>query len=103
MTLKAMFKSNGKIKTIPIYTPFNQLNIETGNGMINDIKAKFWQVERHARGVADISYCLSMLMENKITLKTFWTTLSIIEVFFLPIMTPWALISIFFQQLFGQP
>ncbi len=27
MCLKAMFKTNGEVKTVPIYTPFNHLNI----------------------------------------------------------------------------
>jgi cellulose synthase/poly-beta-1,6-N-acetylglucosamine synthase-like glycosyltransferase len=44
MCLKAHFKTNGELKTVPIYAPFNQLNIQTGNGYCEDIKAKFWQL-----------------------------------------------------------
>ena len=43
-TLKAYWKTSGNIKTIPIYVPFNQVNILTGNGYWEDVKAKFWQV-----------------------------------------------------------
>ena len=97
MCLKAMFKTNGEVKTVPIFTPFNQLNIQTGNGALADVKDKFWQVERHARGVADIGYCLNMLSKNKWRLKTVWMTLSLLENFFLPVVSPWPLIVIFFQ------
>ena len=97
MCLKAMFKTNGEVKTVPIFTPLNQLNIQTGNGALADVKDKFWLVERHARGVADIGYCLNMLSKNKWRLKTVWMTLSLLENFFLPVVSPWPLIVIFFQ------
>lgn len=100
MCIKAIFKTEGQVETVPIYTPFNQLNIQTGNGAIKDIKAKFWQVERHARGVADVSYSIGMMLKNKINLKSFWTTISLIENFFLPIVTPWVIISAFCQNHF---
>ena len=64
MCLKSVFKSHGEVRTVPIYTPFNQLNIQTGNGYISDVKSKFWQVERHTRGVADIGYCLNMMSKQ---------------------------------------
>ena len=31
-TVKAFWKKRGKIKTISVFTPFNQMNIETGEG-----------------------------------------------------------------------
>lgn len=55
-TQKAYWKTGGEIKTIPIYTPFNQVNISTGNGYIEDVLARFWQAERHAQGVADVAW-----------------------------------------------
>ena len=36
MCLKAYFKTNGEVKGVPIYTPFNQLHIQTGNGYVED-------------------------------------------------------------------
>lgn len=42
-TLKAYWKTQGDMKTCPIYTPFNQVNIATGNGYWEDCKARFWQ------------------------------------------------------------
>jgi hypothetical protein len=44
MVLKAHFKTHGQVKTVPIFTPFNQLSIQTGNGYFEDLKAKLWQL-----------------------------------------------------------
>ena len=54
-------------------------------------------MERHARGVADIGYCLNMLSKHKWTFKTVWMTVSLMETFFLPIVAPWPLFVIFAQ------
>jgi len=51
-----------EIKCKPIYVPFNQLNICTGNGYWEDCKARFWQAERHAKGVADVAYSFKMFL-----------------------------------------
>ena len=48
---KIFWKVNGPVYTVPIYTPFNQLSVETGKGYLQDIKAKFWQIERHGKGI----------------------------------------------------
>ncbi len=40
---KAHWKTSGKTRTVPIYVPANQMNIQTGNGYKADIIAKFWQ------------------------------------------------------------
>ncbi len=42
-TLKASWKTAGETISIPIYVPFNQVNLETGKGYFNNIEAKFWQ------------------------------------------------------------
>ena len=41
--------------------PFNQVNIETGNGYAEDVKVRFWKAEQHGQGVADVenSKCCS--------------------------------------------
>ncbi len=44
MTLKIIRKSKGNVRTIPIYAPFNQLNIQVGDSLFENLKAKFWQV-----------------------------------------------------------
>jgi hypothetical protein len=43
MVFKAQFKTDYSIKPTPIYVPFNQVNISTGNGYWADCKARFWQ------------------------------------------------------------
>ncbi len=42
--LKAAWKTDGSVKTVPIFAPFNQISIQTGEGAIQDLKAKFWQI-----------------------------------------------------------
>ena len=41
--MKAMWKTKGNAISVPIYIPFNQVDIVTGNGYFKDIEAKFWQ------------------------------------------------------------
>ena len=55
-TQKAYWKTEGDIETIPIYAPFNQVNLSTGNGWVEDVLARFWQAERHAQGIADLAW-----------------------------------------------
>jgi hypothetical protein len=40
---KAYWKTGGQIKAVPIYTPFNQINISTGNKYFENVLARFWQ------------------------------------------------------------
>lgn len=41
--MKALWKTQMAVKGRPIYVPFNQVNISTGNGYCADVKARFWQ------------------------------------------------------------
>lgn len=59
--MKTVWKTEGKVRGIPIYVPFNQLNLSTGGTVWQDLKARFWQAERHARGVADVAYMINMM------------------------------------------
>lgn len=43
MIQKAFWKNAGRMRTKPIYVPFAQLNIKTGNGYCADVKAKYKQ------------------------------------------------------------
>ena len=74
-TQKAIWKTNGEAIAVPIYAPFNQLNLATGNGYCADLEARFWQAERHARGLGDIAYTFNMLVKRPFNLKTFWMAL----------------------------
>lgn len=42
-TIKAFTKTRGEVRTVNIFTPFNQLNIRTGRGTFADLAARFWQ------------------------------------------------------------
>lgn len=37
MTMKAFWKTEGDVETVPIYAPFNQINIQTGKGYLPDV------------------------------------------------------------------
>ena len=41
--LKAFYKTNGDVYTQSVQALVNQVNVQTGNGAIADIKARFWQ------------------------------------------------------------
>ena len=62
---KIFWKVDDPINSVPIYTPFNQLSMHTGKGYLEDIKAKFWQIERHGKGINEISYALQMLLKHR--------------------------------------
>ena len=64
-TQKAYWKTGGKITTVPIYAPFNQVNISTGNGYVEDVLARFWQAERHAQGISDLAWEFKMMFTHK--------------------------------------
>lgn len=66
MMLKLFWKTNGKMETVPMYVPFNQTNVQTGQGMIQDMKAKIKQITRHALGVADVAYNLKQLYQRRV-------------------------------------
>lgn len=41
------------------------MNIITGDGLISDVKARFWQGVRHIEGVATYAYLLNMMKKVK--------------------------------------
>lgn len=97
-TQKAIWKTKGEAKAIPIYAPFNQLNLATGSGYCADLEARFWQAERHARGLGDIAYTINMLIKEPFKLRTFWMSLVVFEIFFLPAFVPWVFLSLTYQS-----
>lgn len=66
MTLKCLFKTQGRARTIPIFVPINLTNVET-EGHISNLKARFIQAKRHYNGVADVACTL----RNALNLPTF--------------------------------
>ena len=86
------------IKCRPVYIPFNQVNLSTGNGYCADIKARFWQAERHARGVNDLAYCFRMFFRDRVRVKgvvLFWF---VFETFALIAVFPWMVIAMNYQN-----
>jgi len=78
-TLKAFWKSKESIEVIPIYAMFNQLCVQTGKGYIEDSLARFWQAERHARGISSVCYAFNLFWTHPMTTRTAWLTLLILE------------------------
>ena len=97
MTEKAFWKTEGKIEAIPIFAPFNQLGIQTGKGYWADIKARFWQAERHARGVSDVPYNINMLIKRPMRWRTLVAAFHVIESYMLPALIPWALTAMTYE------
>lgn len=51
MTSKMFWAKSEEFEAIPIYTPFIQSNIQSGDNYINNIRAKYIQSTRHAMGL----------------------------------------------------
>lgn len=89
-TIKAFWKCDGDIRTVDMHIHFNQVNVQTGMGYIEDVKARFWQAERHARGCADAAYCLKMMFTKQFNWRTWMLSYTILETFLIPALLPWA-------------
>lgn len=83
---------------MPIYAPFNQVNISTGNGYVEDVLARFWQAERHAQGCSDLAWNFKMLFTRKFKPMNFVIFYQIFETFTLPGVLPWVFISLSLQN-----
>lgn len=57
MWLKCFWKTQGQVRTIPIYVPINLTNVQT-SGYFSNVSARFVQAKRHYNGVADVAYTL---------------------------------------------
>ena len=98
-TQKAFWKTEGDMINVPIYVPFNQVNVQTGEGYWKDVEARFWQAERHAQGCADVAYNFNMLLKTKYcSFKSFLVIYYIFECFAIPAILPWTGISLFYQN-----
>lgn len=52
------------------------ISLQTGEGYFADLKARFWQAERHMRSMLDAAYGFNMLFKNEFNLRTCWATIS---------------------------
>lgn len=94
---KAFWKTNGEVKAKIILAPFNQVNIETGNGACANIKARFWQGERHSQGCADVAYSFKQLTMNPTLWKGYVMMYFVLETFIVPAVMPWIVLSGIYQ------
>jgi hypothetical protein len=98
MLIKTHFKTKGEVMTVPIYTAFNQLSIQTGNGYVEDLKAKFWQLERHGRALLDMGYSILMFFRYSSSCKSFLVLVVIAENFLISMVVPWCVFAIQIQD-----
>ncbi|KAI8991175.1 glycosyl transferase family group 2-domain-containing protein [Mycotypha africana] len=57
MWLKCFWKTQGLVRTAPIYVPINLTNVQT-EGYLSNVNARYVQAKRHYNGVADVAYTL---------------------------------------------
>jgi hypothetical protein len=57
MWLKCFWKTQGQVRTAPIYVPINLTNVQTSSYLSN-VSARYIQAKRHYNGVADVAYTL---------------------------------------------
>ena len=95
---KVGWKTQGQAEAVPIYVPLNQLNLETDQGYMADMQARFWQAERHSRMFDDIPYTINMLLKEKLNWKTFRMALIVFETLGSIAFLPVVFLSLMFQQ-----
>jgi len=73
-----------------IYTPFNQLNIQSGSNYVDNLKHKFWQAVRHAQGLLESSYCINKFSQQKVKTFRMWmaTFFAMETVYYNSLITP---------------
>lgn len=91
--MKAYWKNKGEIEVIPVYAMFNQVNVETGKGYVADVIARFWQAERHIRGLLDVAYNLRMFFREPFRWRTFWMAANHLELNVLGIFSFWLIVG----------
>ncbi len=76
------------MRGVSIGIPFVQTSLSTGKGYIADMKARFWQAERHSRGIQDVAYNIKMAFEAKWSWRGFVIIYSIMENWCLMLFLP---------------
>lgn len=74
-TSKAFWTRNGEHDCEFIYTPFNQLNLESGDGYVSNLVHKFKQAVRHVQGYQEIAYCFQKFSQQKVKTIRSWMML----------------------------
>lgn len=97
MTLKCIFKTQGRARMVPIFVPINLMNVET-EGYLSNLNARFIQAKRHYNGVADVSFTLRNALNLLPTCctdsryNTFEKMIIVLKVFethFVPVTSGW--------------
>jgi len=90
LTLKAISETKGRLSVIPIYTFSNQMNLVGGKSFFEECKSKFWQEERHQRGVLEISYAFKNVVNSNFRNKNIiMSFLSVLHVYLDQVAALW--------------
>lgn len=73
------------MEIVPIFVAVNMVSLQTGEGYFADLKARFWQAERHMRSMLDAAYSFNMLFKNPFNFRTFWATIAFFDNHVLPL------------------
>lgn len=88
------------MRCVPVYVAFNQLNVQVGRSYWGNLRAKFWQMERHFEGVTDVAYSIKMMVKHRVfSWRAITMVYSTIEAFSVAITVPWFLYMQFQQIL----
>jgi hypothetical protein len=69
---KIYWHRKGDAYSVPIYTPFNGLNLDCGDNYVENCKGKFWQAVRHGNAIFECSYNIYEFARQKTkTLKSY--------------------------------
>ncbi|CAO0797874.1 unnamed protein product [Mucor circinelloides] len=63
MWLKCFWKTQGQVRTAPIYVPINLTNVQT-ESYLSNVSARYVQAKRHYNGVADVAYTLKNAFQS---------------------------------------
>lgn len=98
-TAKAYFRLNGDYYGETIFTPFNQLNLQSGNRYFDNCRHKFWQSARHAQGLYEFNYTVHKFLLQKVkTFKTWMVLfLSVDSYYFSAIIMPFIGLTAYIQ------
>ena len=97
---KAIWKSNGEVKTCPIYVPINQRSLETHQGLLSDFKARMLQAHRNCQDQVEVGYNLACALKSNLNIfKKFHMMYTICEPYIMTAFIPIPAIILIFQEL----
>ncbi|KAI9472457.1 MAG: glycosyl transferase family group 2-domain-containing protein [Benjaminiella poitrasii] len=95
MWLKCFWKTDGLVRTAPIYVPINLTNVQT-ESYLSNVNARYVQAKRHYNGVADVAYTLKHAFCTTSTISLYErlkVCLIILEAHMVPATSGWLMFA----------